>query len=67
MCWKDGKRVTPANVVDHVKAHKGDETLFFDPSNLQSLCKPHHDSDKQMLEKSGRVRVRIGLDGYPIE
>lgn len=34
----------PATVVDHVVAHRGQEYLFFDVTNLQSLCKPHHDS-----------------------
>jgi 5-methylcytosine-specific restriction protein A len=41
-CLKEG-RVTVANVVDHVKKHGGDAALFYDPSNLNSLCKRHHD------------------------
>jgi 5-methylcytosine-specific restriction protein A len=36
-------RVEPAKVVDHIVPHKGDELLFWDPSNWQSLCKHHHD------------------------
>ncbi|WP_229423906.1 HNH endonuclease signature motif containing protein [Massilia frigida] len=32
-----------AQVVDHIVAHKGDAGLFWDTSNWQSLCKPHHD------------------------
>jgi len=32
-----------AEVVHHVKDHKGDPALFFDKANLQSLCKSHHD------------------------
>ncbi|MFB2940169.1 hypothetical protein, partial [Klebsiella pneumoniae] len=31
-------QVISATVVDHIKPHKGDETLFHNPDNLQSLC-----------------------------
>ncbi|MHC1547788.1 HNH endonuclease [Phyllobacterium sp. K27] len=34
-------------VVDHIISHGGDETLFFDPSNLQAVSKEWHDSQKQ--------------------
>ena len=40
-CEKVGK-LMPANVVDHVVAHKGDKVLFWDESNWQSLCTYHH-------------------------
>jgi 5-methylcytosine-specific restriction enzyme A len=33
----------PASVVDHVRAHRGNNALFFDQANLQSLCKQCHD------------------------
>lgn len=46
-------RVTAASVVDHVIAHRGDMTLFWDQSNWQSLCKPCHDSVKQAEEAAG--------------
>lgn len=42
-CQLEG-RVTPATVVDHIKAHKGDYTLFWDRDNWQPSCKPHHDA-----------------------
>lgn len=42
-CEGEG-RITAANVVDHRIPHKGDQRLFWDTSNWQSLCKPHHDS-----------------------
>jgi len=42
---------TPATVVDHIKPHKGDEALFFNFDNLQSLCKACHDRHKQRAEK----------------
>ena len=36
-CEKAG-RVTPAECVDHVRPHKGDDNLFWDERNWQSLC-----------------------------
>lgn len=60
------EEVTAATVVDHRKAHKGDLHLFYDASNLQSLCKHHHDSAKQMIDNGKKV-VTYGIDGYPIE
>src|SRR2546430_12744082 len=36
-------RSTPATVVDHVVAHKGDARLFWDRSNLRALAKRCHD------------------------
>lgn len=32
-----------ATVVDHIEPHRGDESLFWNPKNWQSLCKPCHD------------------------
>lgn len=58
--------VTAADVVDHKKPHKGDLDLFHDPNNLQSLCKHHHDSAKQMIERGKKIAI-IGVDGYLIE
>lgn len=79
MCHEQG-RTTAATVVDHIKPHKlkdaiksGDclaisaaQLLFWDKMNWQSLCKPHHDSTKQRMEKSGTV---IGCDanGFPLD
>jgi 5-methylcytosine-specific restriction endonuclease McrA len=57
--------VTVAEVVDHIRNHKGDMDIFFDPSNLQSLCKSHHDGDKQRID-NGKTVVRYGADGWPI-
>lgn len=59
-------QVEVATVVDHIVPHKGDEALFFDPSNLQSLCKPCHDRDKA-AEERGQTVIYYGTDGYPIE
>lgn len=57
--------ITVADVVDHIKEHKGDERLFFDADNLQSLCKQHHDSTKQREER-GQTVIHFGPDGWPV-
>ena len=41
-CAKQGKYVR-ATVVDHIVPHRGDQKLFWDQSNWQSLCKSCHD------------------------
>ncbi len=41
-------------VVDHIKPHRGDEALFWDESNLQTVSKEYHDKTKQKLEQRGR-------------
>lgn len=38
----DDEKTEPGTEVDHVTPHLGNWTLFMDPGNLQSLCKPHH-------------------------
>lgn len=52
MCARQG-RLTVMRSVDHIIPHRGDLTLAFSPTNLQSLCAPHHDSTKQGDEKRG--------------
>ena len=54
-------RPTPATVVDHIIPHKGDQALFWNTDNWQSLCKTHHDATKQRSERKG---VEIGGDVY---
>jgi len=52
MIVADGNRCAqPANVVDHIKPHRGDNALFWDKTNWQSLCGPCHNSRKQSLER----------------
>ncbi len=65
MCEQMG-RTTAAQVVDHIKPHRGDNALFWDRANWQPLCKPHHDAVKQAEERSGHIR---GCDaqGIPID
>ena len=42
MCKAQGQLV-PAVIVDHIVPHKGDESLFWNVENWQSLCRGHHD------------------------
>ena len=65
MCADEG-RITAAQVVDHIKAHKGDEALFWDMGNLSSLCVHCHNRHKKREEMSGRKTPVIGLDGWPV-
>jgi len=51
--------VTQATVADHIQRHRGDFRLFFDASNIQSLCKKCHDSTKAREEYQGQS---IGCD-----
>ena len=62
MCQAQGKTVA-AGVVDHIVPHRGDSVLMWDTANFQSLCAPHHNSDKQMLERSGKTRTAFDADG----
>ncbi|EGL4350684.1 HNH endonuclease [Salmonella enterica] len=79
MCQEQG-RVTAATVVDHIIPHKLKEALssgnaeaiakaqklFWNRKNWQGLCKPHHDSTKQRMEKSGRI-IGCDTDGMPLD
>lgn len=50
MCQAED-RVTAATVVDHKTPHRGDQALFWDRANWQSLCATHHSRDKQREER----------------
>lgn len=63
-CTRKGLKI-PAGVVDHIEPHKGDEDLFYDYDNLQSLCKPCHDGAKQRMEGGGIV-IEYGPNGFPL-
>jgi 5-methylcytosine-specific restriction enzyme A len=52
-CLRDHKVRTPATVLDHKIPHRGDDKLFLDISNFQSLCKTCHDSKKQRQDNRG--------------
>jgi 5-methylcytosine-specific restriction protein A len=58
-CDQLGK-VVAATVVDHIIAHEGDQDLFWDTGNWQSLCQPCHDGWKQAQEAAGRKVHRGG-------
>jgi len=63
MCKNAGRRTT-ANIADHIVPHRGDTKLFWDRSNLQSLCDVHH-NEKTWVEEGGPARAVIGADGWP--
>ncbi len=56
-CGEGLRRTTAATVVDHIRPHRGDEALFFDPANLRSMAKPCHDR-KTAREDGGFGRGR---------
>lgn len=51
-CAAGGIPVPYGNVVDHVKPHRGDDALFWDRTNWQTLCQTHHSRDKQRQENA---------------
>ncbi len=61
-----GQRI-PAQVVDHIRPHRGDTRLFWDERNLQSLTTRCHNSYKARMEAA--VRLGIGHDerGFPLD
>lgn len=66
MC-KDKGIVEPATIVDHIEPHGGCWIRFANDANLQSLCKPHHDRDKQREELLAKQPPAVGDDGYPTD
>ncbi|AHB05608.1 hypothetical protein U875_09615 [Pandoraea pnomenusa 3kgm] len=52
-CAERGVPEPVGNIGDHILAHRGDDRLRLDPANVQTLCKRHHDSEKQRLERTG--------------
>lgn len=59
-------RVVAQFHADHIKPHGFDPVLFWDEANVQVLCEPCHNSDKQRVERGGKVRQVVGVDGWPI-
>lgn len=66
-CIQFDERYTQATVVDHVIPHQGNLELMYDENNLNSLCKFHHDSYKQRLEKQGVNAIGCDEDGNPLD
>lgn len=60
-------------VADHKTPHRGDEQLFWDDTNLWTLCKTCHDGPKQSVEKGGKETGAIGYStdvgpsGMPVD
>lgn len=63
---EQANKLVPACVVDHIKPHKGNLELFWDETNLQSLCKRCHDGTKQAAERNGYERG-CAADGAPLD
>lgn len=55
MCQQNGI-VKAAEVVDHIKPHRGNQLLFWDKKNWQPLCKKCHDC-KTATEDGGFGRA----------
>ncbi|ATD62508.1 MAG: HNH endonuclease [Janthinobacterium svalbardensis] len=53
-CADVGLAVPMASVVDHIEPHRGDQALFWNKANWQSLCGTHHSADKQREEAAQR-------------
>lgn len=66
-CDEGRKRVTASAVVDHHVPHRGDPVLFWDRSNWRAMAKACHDSYKQTLEKSGRIKGVDAATGLPLD
>lgn len=64
-CEQQG-RLRVATVVDHIRPHRGDLTLFWDESNWQALCATHHNATKQSEEKTGQAKG-CGPAGLPLD
>jgi 5-methylcytosine-specific restriction enzyme A len=70
LCRRCSRRgvVEQATVVNHIKPHKGDENLFRDVSNLESVCKHCHDSRIKSQEmRDYWFDTAVGDDGMPID
>lgn len=59
--------VTAGRIVDHIKPHRGDVELFFDDTNLQTLCVTHHNATKQRAELNEGLTGGCSLAGWPVD
>jgi 5-methylcytosine-specific restriction protein A len=64
LCDLDGQ-VTAANVVDHIKPHKGNQDLFWDPANWQALCPSCHSRWKNRMDR-GHGPQALDAHGWPL-
>jgi len=62
-----GKYPAPNSpVANHIKPHKGDPVLFWDPANIETIAKSVHDSPVQSEERVGFIKGN-GQDGRPLD
>jgi 5-methylcytosine-specific restriction endonuclease McrA len=57
-CATRGVAEPLGNIGDHIVPHQGDDRLRLDPTNVQTLCKPHHDGEKARAERDARRGLR---------
>lgn len=62
-CMAQG-RVVAASVVDHIRPHRGNDELFWNPVNWQPLCKRCH--DRKTGHEQGGV-FQISENSLPVE
>lgn len=56
-CWSKGLTVA-ATVADHIETVRDAPHRRLDPTNLQSLCKPCHDRERQREQAAERATRR---------
>jgi hypothetical protein len=61
-----GQVLVPATVANHKQPHRGCRKLFFDPLNLESVCKPCHDGPIQSEERRGFSKA-VDASGWPTD
>ena len=60
------RRTEPAAVVDHIRPHRGNMALFWDVSNLQSLCARCHNHKTHSEDRGYEVgKQRVIVTGAP--
>src|SRR4029079_15009737 len=57
-CAVEG-RAEPASHVDHIEPHQGEESLFMQYENTQSLCRHHHNAHRYQ-ERCGKPPGELG-------
>ena len=57
-CQRIGRAI-PASIVDHIIPHEGNDSLMWNESNWQPLCKTCHDSTKKAEEARSRGGSKV--------
>ena len=65
-CEQSGRDCVPATIVHHKIEHKGDPVLFWDESNLESVCPSCHSGHIRVSEHVGYSQA-CDADGFPID